>query len=122
MLFVSTYNHSGGLHATGVAKTDYWSGPHVGVKIVVHYGAIASDNQLVRQSEDPLHDCWLQLLYELLLNGLTLRLFDMTVPRCGLDGWLFLCAALQQTAAFTGITRDLNLFHLLLNRSTFYRP
>jgi hypothetical protein len=58
---------SGGLHATGVAKTDYWSGPHVKV---VHYGTIASGDQLARQSKDLFRDCWFQLLHGLLLNGL----------------------------------------------------
>jgi hypothetical protein len=32
------------LHATGVAKTDHWSGPHVEVEIVAHYGTIGSGN------------------------------------------------------------------------------
>ena len=81
------------------------------VQIVAHCGTITSGNPLVRESENLLQGCWFQLLHELLLNGFGFEIIRRGYLRRGLDGWLFLCAALQQATAFTGMMRDLNLSH-----------
>lgn len=94
ILFESTFNHVRGPTCDTCSKREIIGADLTRKYRLCHCGTITSGNQLVRQSEDAFQGCWFQLLHELLLNGFGFEIIRHDYPRRGLDGWLFLCAAL----------------------------